>query len=371
MPAHRTRLAQARLPEPFLLPIFQTALRTRKEFHIGLLRQLWQATRLRYSHCRLDPWEYYFFQVYLDRYPMREKVRFAGWRKEIVLDRLANTGNARNLANNKLAFYKLMSAHDAPLPKLAATYGANNPAGPGSALLTDPRTAADFLRDPAHFPLFIKPVRGAHGWAARALANVAGDQLEHQSGEKQSVESFIAGLEQHEPEGFLFQEMLRPHENIRALCGDRLTTIRIIVILTAAGPEIISAVWRVPTGNNITDNFNVGQSGNLVAGIELDTGCIRNIVQGDGWKIRPTDHHPDTGIELKGRNLPDWQKAARLCLNYATHFPELRLQHWDIALTDHGPVILEINVEGGLRTHQVVARRGIYGKRLQTIENEI
>jgi hypothetical protein len=38
-------------------------------------------------------------------------------------------------------------------------------------------------------------------------------------------------------------------------------------------------------------------------------------------------------------------------------------------LTDRGPVILEINVEGGLRTHQIVARRGIYGKRLQALEN--
>ncbi len=52
-------------------PLLAEALRIKKQFNIGLLRQLVQLTYLRLSQCRLDPWEYYFFQVYLDRYPMK------------------------------------------------------------------------------------------------------------------------------------------------------------------------------------------------------------------------------------------------------------------------------------------------------------
>jgi len=48
------------------------ALRTKRQFGIGLVRQLWQLITLRWSGHRLDAWCYYFYQVFLDRYPMEE-----------------------------------------------------------------------------------------------------------------------------------------------------------------------------------------------------------------------------------------------------------------------------------------------------------
>ncbi len=114
-------------------------------------------------------------------------------------------------------------------------------------------------------------------------------------------------------------------------------------------------MWRVPTGDNVTDNFSVGFAGNLVGRIDLDSGEVDNVVQGVGWRNRSTDCHPDTGGRLRGFRLPDWQATRKLCLACADHFPDLRLQHWDVALTDRGPVILELNVAGGLRTPQIVA----------------
>ena len=53
--------------------------------------------------------------------------------------------------------------------------------------------------------------------------------------------------------------------------------------------------------------------------------------------------------------MPDWADVSELCVRAAQCLPDLRLQHWDIALTDRGPVALEVNVLGGLRTHQIVA----------------
>ena len=59
-------------------------------------------------------------------------------------------------------------------------------------------------------------------------------------------------------------------------------------------------------------------------------------------------------MRLSGFELPDWRQAVETLPVGAGDFPQLRLQHWDVALTDRGPVILELNVEGGLRTHQIV-----------------
>ena len=351
-----------------ILPLLAEASRTKRQFSVGYLRQLWQSTYLRYSRCRLDPWEYYFFQVYLDSYPMREKKRFAGWRFEIALDKAANRGTARDLANDKLLFHARMAANDAPQPKLLAVICDDERSVPGTVNLRNSNDVEIYLRNPAHTPLFIKPVRGAHGRNVFSVIGLSPDgySLELSSGETPGVQDFVTGLAARERGGWLFQERLNTDTRIGIFSGDRLTSIRMIIVLTPNGPEMLSAVWRIPTGKNVTDNFSVGRSGNLIAGVELDTGRIVGMVQGDGWKNIVVTHHPDSGTDpdtarFTDRRLPQWDAAKALCLKYAVLFPDLHLQHWDIALTDRGPVILEVNVEGGMRTHQIVHRRGIAG----------
>lgn len=349
--------------------LIATALRTKKRFKIGLLRQFREAAYLRYSDCRLDPWEYYFFEVYLDRYPIVEKQRFVGWRREVHIDRLLNAGPDREVANDKIAFYALMHSKGAPVPRVAAIYRGNGRHFPGAALLHDAERAADYLCDPVNAPFFAKPIRGAHGGGTWAISGPSHDgrELETTCGRRIGIPDFIASLDVHAQGGFLIQPLLRTHDAIGDLCGDRLTSLRIIVILAPAGPEILSAVWKIPTGTNITDNFDIGRTGNIVAGIDLDTGRVRRVVRGDYWRNIPLDAHPDTGVRFGDFHLPDWPTVTTLCLEHARHFPGLRLQHWDIALSDQGPVILELNVAAGMRTHQIVQQRGIFGERLRKL----
>jgi len=349
------------------------ARRTKTDFNVGLLRQLWQATYLRYSQCRLDPWEYYFFQVYLDRYPMAEKKCFVGWRGEMAMDRAANTDDARKLANDKLSFHKFMADRSAPLPRLSAVYSGDERCVstdlPGVVQLGDSDDVERYLKAPANYPLFVKPLRGTRGRNVFAIRHITADrcELELLSGQLLSLPDFARNLDPHARGGVLFQELLRSHAEIASLCGNRLTSIRMIIVMTPGGPEILSAVWRIPTGENVTDNFDVGNTGNLVAGVDLDSGRIQRIVQGAGWKTIPMTHHPDTGGQLHDVCLPDWRMVKSMCLDYAGHFPGLHLQHWDIALTDRGPVIIELNVEGGMRTHQIVQQRGILEQRLKAV----
>jgi hypothetical protein len=352
-------------------PLIAEALHTRRQFDIGLWRQFWQACTLRFGPCQLDAWEYFFFQVFLDRYTPDEKRCFVGWRREIRLDRLANAHAARNLANDKLACHALLDKHGIPLPTIAAVYRDVGPGIPDTTRLSDADGVATFLRDTDRYPLFVKPARGAHGKNTYVLHGLVNGDLQLSSNERLAMTNFIARLDPARKGGVLFQELLHTHRNIETVCSERLTSVRIIVILTPAGPEILSAVWRVPTGSNITDNFDCGRSGNIIAGIELATGRVQRIVRGIGWEIIPVDRHPDTGIAFANLHLPDWQAACALCLEAATLFPDLRLQHWDIALTDRGPVVLEINVEGGMRTHQIVQQRGIYDERLQQVEESL
>jgi hypothetical protein len=83
------------------------------------------------------------------------------------------------------------------------------------------------------------------------------------------------------------------------------------------------------------------------------------VITGTGFGMRLVTEHPDTEQSLVGFKLPDWAELRELCLTAATAYPGLRLQNWDIAIGDNGPVILEVNVEGSMDLHQLAGGRGI------------
>jgi hypothetical protein len=322
--------------------IVATALHTRRRHGVPLLRQARDIMRLRWGRSHLDAWEYYFFEVFADRYPMDEKRRFIGWRRERDLDRALNRGPQRELANDKLRFSGFMRSHGIPVPRVVAAFAPGVTDAGDLRLLTDADALARFLAESREYPLFAKPVRGAHGRDACVLRHRPDD-------------GGISELAVRASPGWLFQELLVTHHAVANLCGDRLTSVRAVVLSEDGAPRILSAVWRMPAGANVTDNFGLGFNGNLIAAVDLATGEISNVMQGAGWDTLAVAAHPDTGVECAGFRLPDWDAARALCLDAAALLPDLRLQHWDIALTARGPVILEVNVAGGMRTHQIVA----------------
>src|SRR3546814_19752157 len=56
--------------------------------------------------------------------------------------------------------------------------------------------------------------------------------------------------------------------------------------------------------------------------------------------------HPATGQQLVGTRLPHWQAVRRVNDACARLFAPVRYQSLDIALTDAGPVVVEVNVGG-------------------------
>jgi len=347
---------------------WQLARRVKKESGIGLARQITEAAILRFSRGRLDLWEYLFFDAWSARHPLAEKKSFVGWRGELALDRRLNQNGDRGLANDKLALIGRLAGCHVPAPRTPAVFNYTGTATVphGTRLLHGPGELREFLGN-APYPLFVKPVRGARGHDVSVLTGFDGDTQTSglSGGERIGVEALAGRLARIRRGGMLLQELLTPDPALAKVCGNRLTSIRVIVLVPDGAPELLSAVWRVPTGRNITDNYDVGRSGNIIAGVGLDDGRVRRVVRGAGWQHHDIERHPDTGAGFAGLVLPGWPDIRRLCLALAPAFPGLKLQHWDIALTGRGPVVLELNVEGGFRPHQVVAGRGLLDDRLQ------
>lgn len=346
--------------------LFQLAREARQQSGKGLLTQATELLSLRFGAGRLGLSEYYFYRVYEHARTPEQRQRFAGWRLCRDLDRSLNSSNWRAIANDKLLMYGIFEGLQLPYPKLKAVYSAPPRRFPHALALHAAAQVEAFLRDPAAPPYFMKPLHGSYGRGACSVVGYeAGqDSLLLGNGERWKVAEAVAGVIERRHHGYLFQDLVVPHPDLREVCGRSVSSARVVVLLEESGPRLFRAVWKVPTGGNMSDNFMHGETGNLLALVDVQSGRVDRVITGVGTTMREVAVHPERGAALKGRTLPDWPAVRELCLSAASAFPGLKLQHWDVALGEQGPVILEINVEGSMDLHQLAGSRGVWDPEL-------
>ncbi|ADE15287.1 conserved hypothetical protein [Nitrosococcus halophilus Nc 4] len=324
----------------------------------SLWGQVVEMIALRSGFGHLAPDEYYQYCLFDDqRFSPEQKQAFLGRQMEYDLWKLFNSQHWHAIANDKLVAYSLFEALQLPTPKLYAAYHPIRRHG----ALTVVRNGAElgqFLREQAPFPLVAKPVLGMWGKGVYAVDCFDGecDELVLVNGRRIAVTEFVETLEPLAEKGYLFQELLKPHPVVSDLCGNRICSVRMVTLLDPV-PQVISTLWKVAAGGAMADNF--WEPGNLVGPIGAETGVVGQMFTGLGLQRRDVSEHPDTGKWLVGVTLPDWGRALELCLEGTASLPGLKMQAWDIALTDRGPVMLEVNIIGGLRLPQLVVDAGI------------
>src|SRR5262249_3930668 len=168
---------------------------------------------------------------------------------------------------------------------------------------------------------------------------------------------FAADVTAHYGRGYLLQRRVSPHAAVRAICGDRLATVRMLTTMSPDGPRIIRACWKIPAGTHGADNF--WRPGNLLAQLDLGTGRVLRVIRGVGMTLEQVTHHPDTGAPLIGAVVPNWSEVARTAVEGAKVLPDLRLIGWDIAPVDGGAMLVELNQTPDFILPQLADRRGI------------
>ena len=345
-----------------LMHIFNSAVRVRKETGKSITSQLSEALRLRLSKTALSPSEYYEYHLYEDGIAFDDKRDYLGWRKRKELDRALNLDSWRACANDKLLFHSLLHGLGFPLPKIRAIYSQSNRQFDGAVSLTDFDAVQCYLRTDAPYPLFVKPIVGSFGRGVIELSryNQQHDGIDLANGETLPLRDLLHSFDFAPFEGQLFQDVLKPDPKISGRCGDRICSVRISIVLHRHRPSVLYAVWKIATGRNMTDNLAGGKVGNLTGWVNPETGVVERVARGMSDHYAEVSQHPDTGEYLLGFELPGWKDALELCLDAATALPGLRLQNWDIALCDTGPVLLEVNTESDLGPDQLYGRRGFF-----------
>lgn len=283
---------------------------------------------------------------------------FIGSRVGVRICRVANVDPRRyGLFQNKVAATAILGAHGIPVVPTRAFFRKGIPNG--RATLGETDALARFLLDPDNYPLFGKPASGLRSIGAISFAacDPSARIIFGADGRAVSADDIAAAITRRFYDGYLLQPRLAGAETIRAICGDRLTTLRVVTVRRREGPHLLRACWKIPTGTNIADNY--WRAGNILVQVDPTTGRTGRAMTGTGPELREVDRHPDTGIVLSGIEVPNWDSVASAALDGAAAMDTFGYVGWDIAPVQGGACILEMNENPDPILPQLADRRGI------------
>ncbi|MEM8770186.1 MAG: sugar-transfer associated ATP-grasp domain-containing protein [Pseudomonadota bacterium] len=327
--------------------------RAQEKFGVSLSKQVMDFMAVRSLGLSFE--EYLYFALF--NKPRSDYSAYMGNNRARAAFYIANDLTTWDAAEDKLNFAATMAAAELPNPRIVAFAHLDRDAGGAAVLRT--RGAVEEWLQTCSLPVFGKPAIASHGDGSVHITGREGDNLLLADGASVKVGDLAADIETYTDEaGFLFQEVLTPHRDIAAITDDRLATARFFVLREAEGGGVRDVVLRLPAGKNRVDNFR--RDGNLVAPVDIDTGAIGVAVRGVGVAREAMRRHPDTNEAIENVTLPDFQAAKSIVTAAAECFPQQHIQSWDVAFTDSGPSLLEVNPGGNFNILQLASGRGVF-----------
>ena len=129
--------------------------------------------------------------------------------------------------------------------------------------------------------------------------------------------------------------------------------------VTRTGCRLAIHARRV--GNSEVDSFSHGASGNLLAGVDVDSGRLITAIgsRSKSWPtMRDVSAHPASGASIVGVELPFWPEVLELVKRAHVSITDLHTVGWDVAVLENGPVIVEANWRYDIDLIQVAYKKG-------------
>ena len=274
----------------------------------------------------------------------------------------------RLLIRDKVAFADC--ARRQGMPWLATLAVVNRNEGPpvdGAEIIGDKSRFVEALaRLSASRDVFLKPSCGKQGRGVYRCA--AGGNVRGGDGEtvalSEMVERVFAYRHPDGDFGYVVQDALDAHPDMIELTGiSVLTTARVVTAVRDGDVRILQFLVKIPAPGRITDNVHGGVTGTMVAGVDPESGKLRDMV----GILRPENRivrertavHPVTGRHIGGRELPQWKELLDLARRAALHHPRTATIGWDIGLARSGWVFLDVNARWGPTGSQVCTGEGL------------
>lgn len=163
---------------------------------------------------------------------------------------------------------------------------------------------------------------------------------------------------------YLLEELVIQRTEMAKFNESSVNTVRCITFKTRNGVEVPYSFMRTGRKGAFVDN---GGSGGLLIGIDVITGKLCT----DGYDEYGSryESHPDSGIVFKEYQIPKWMELVELCKGAAKKEREIGYLSWDLAYTENGWIVIEVNEVGQLIGPQIVLRKGIKSELKKYFQN--
>jgi hypothetical protein len=292
---------------------------------------------------------------YMAGFPRRsiswsEKVAHLGERRYLNTVRNLNDSRYHKLSQHKLSEKAVLTLTGIPTPRYLGYFHPHVGRTFQHAALTNCGQLESFLRSLGPSRFCVKLAEGSGGVGFRAFEIIASSDaplVRPLDGSTPiTVETLhgqlLSDVRSQNGDGLLIEEYLRQHPDVAALSKASVNSVRLWVLLGKDDRvRFPLAFLRMGRGGSLVDNRS---RGGLVAPVDVASGRLSAAL--DGFPSRKEfDEHPDTGAAIAGRVLPFWPLALEVAERAVRTFPGIRFAGIDLAFSETGPVVLELNVE--------------------------
>lgn len=316
-----------------------------REGQLPVWRQVLEMVVLRLVY-GLGPGFYHTARFWRKDLPWDFKTGFLPYSKFRRVVSAINPPSYQKMSQDKVCEKAILQLLGIPTPRFVGSLHHQRGLSPSGGSLTDAGELYHLLQsDPSIDKFCFKLVEGSGGQGFQAVETIWGDDLNIRlldSGEVLSVSEFLAGvLVLGDGASYIIEEYIEQHPDLAGLNPSSVNTIRVWACCREGQTAVIDAFLRVGGRGSLVDNTSRGAH---IFRLDLDTGVIRDGMVKNIYNDTFQSHR-DSGELISGRSLPFWHETLRLAQQAVSAFPHIGFAGVDVAITEKGPVVIELNVE--------------------------
>ena len=186
------------------------------------------------------------------------------------------------------------------------------------------------------FDLIAKPIDGTRG---DGIFKIVGKE----------VSDWQTLYDRLQNENYLLEQCIISCDELASFHPSSLNTIRVVTISNGDCCEVFGALLRMGAHGSVVDNTHAG---GIYAPINVATGTID--IPAIDANNNHYEVHPDTGKQIKGFHIPQWEQIVTICKEASRTMPDIHFTGWDLCLNKDGQVeIIEGNhapdFDGGMQ----------------------
>lgn len=300
-----------------------------------------------FNYWNAFPDTYFRFGMFLKNYRDRDKMKSFVPQGTYYRYSMDKDTRYHVLIDDKIIFHDIMTQYGLPVPTRYFTFRAGK-FRQGTDLITD-ADVDSIIRNISDERIFVKRFTGGAASGVSIFIKKKDGTYVDKDGDIVNVAMI---RKKYANQDYFFEKQIVQEPILRQFNPDTVNTIRVLTYNNI----IISATVRFGGKGEFVDNVSAN---GVAVSLDIETGILGEY----GMKMYSTvEHfyeHPNSHVKFKNVKVTQWPDVKRVVEKTLKYMPYYKSVGFDVATTENGPVILEINTGAGINLSQMGKEYGL------------